>query len=134
VNQSRICATILKIKDRLVLPDPSHLYLTPPITNNALPSFPVFSSAGGAGKLERILTSLSPSGLPCTHKSIRSSLTLLKKEGTEPNPLKVPRFKGDLGGSNPDLQLSQRCVYTVAPVGEEGEEVRTGCRLGDVRF
>jgi hypothetical protein len=37
-----------------------------------------------------------------------------KKEGTEPEPLKVPLKKGDLGGSERGLGLIQRSVYTVA--------------------
>jgi hypothetical protein len=42
---------------------------------------------------------LPPFRLTGTHKSNRSSLALLFKEGTELKPLKIPLSKGDLGGS-----------------------------------
>jgi hypothetical protein len=41
-------------------------------------------------------------------KTLRSSLTLLKKEGTE--PFKVPLFKGDLGGSLQNQLTSQKVL------------------------
>jgi hypothetical protein len=36
-----------------------------------------------------------------------------KQAGTEPRPLKVPLFKGDLGGSERGLGLIQRSVYSI---------------------
>ena len=76
------------------------------------------------------------------HKSSRSSPTLLKKEGAGLNPFKVPLFKGDLEGSNLDLQPKfEMCVHgrhpgsgflssgAYKPEMADRPLVVTGCRL-----
>ncbi|MEW5855843.1 MAG: o-succinylbenzoate synthase [Cyanobacteriota bacterium] len=97
-----------------------------------LPPFP--AREGGELKAPFQPKKFIPFPSPCSYGVHTSLLELASPVLIPPTPLKkggnkvkVPLFKGDLGGSINLLPLNKRCVYTVAPcrggLGRGGEEL-----------